>query len=1208
MKHRKILSLLLTAALFVSMSGQVFAANVSDSDIASEQTVVASEKESDDASSVSEEPEVSFVPEGERVTVSEQVRNAEEGAATSGTCGENLTWKFDESSGTLTISGSGAMKDFNMYSAPWYGLDIRTVKFSGNITSIGDFAFGGCENLKDITLPDSVKSIGSYSFYRCFGISGLTLPKNLETIGMRAFYNCYSFTSMRIPASVKIVGAQAFIYCFRLEKISVDSANTEYCDSAGVLYDRKMTELVKVPYRWGSSFNVPASVGYIYTDALNSSQLEHVFVENPNVTISDVSDVFDSGTVLHGPANSTLQAYAEKYGLTFKAVTAYSGPVLSDYKMVAAKATASNNMGKHNYTGYRNAWGRVANSYLYNYNGTLTRVEQINSELIVENYSSDFTLKTAKTVALELPVFGGFFAGSQYNFVVSGQNNLDESNSVEVVRVTKYDKSWNRLGSKSFYGENTYIPFDAGTVSMAEDGDNLYIHTAHEMYQSSDGLHHQSNMSFFVNKESLNTVYSRSNVWNISTGYVSHSFNQYIRTDGGYVYTADHGDAHPRSVVLVKKTTTGGNVGSCDVLALQGTTGDNETKATVGGLELSSSSAIVVGSSVTQDAEYASRTQKNIFLTVTPKTNLSSGATSLTWLTHYAEGANMTVSNPYLVKVSDNRLIVMWEESDSDANKYLKCQAINASGQTVGSVVTVKEAYYSEGLSDCAPIVVGDGIVWYGASGSVDFYRIPTDLNLTEAAKLVKVSSVAVKSKPTKLTYNAGETFNASGMTLTVKYTNGTSKEITGGYTCTPSGKLTAVGQQKIVVSYGGMSTGFYVTVKETEKTISSIAISQKPTKLSYKVGETFDASGMKLKITYSNSTTAEITSGYTCTPSGKLTTAGQQKIVVSYGGKSTGFYVTVNKEITSITIKKKPTKQVYLVGESFNASGMTVRIHYSDNSTADVTSGFTYTPSRLSTAGQQKIVVSLGGKSTGFYVTVNKANQSVSSVTVKKLPTKKVYGAGESFSSAGMVLKVTYSDNTTAEVTGGFTCTPSGKLNTVGQQKIVVSFGGKSTGFYVTVDKAVSSVAIRKKPTKLTYNTGESLNTSGMTLKVSYADGTTKEITGGFTCTPTALTTVGQQKVVVSYGGKSTGFYVTVNKVISSVTIKKLPTKRTYQVGETFNSSGMVLKVTYSDGATKETSVGFLCTPSGKLNAKGQQKIVVSFGGKSTGFYVTVA
>ena len=52
------------------------------------------------------------------------------------------------------------------------------------------------------------------------------------------------------------------------------------------------------------------------------------------------------------------------------------------------------------------------------------------------------------------------------------------------------------------------------------------------------------------------------------------------------------------------------------------------------------------------------------------------------------------------------------------------------------------------------------------------------------------------------------------------------------------------------------------------------------------------------------------------------------------------------------------------------------------------------------------------------------------------------------------MILKITYADSTTEEVTGGFTCTPTGKLTTAGQQKIVVTCGGKSTGFYVTVNE----------------------------------------------------------------------------------------------------------------------------------------------------------
>ena len=234
--------------------------------------------------------------------------------------------------------------------------------------------------------------------------------------------------------------------------------------------------------------------------------------------------------------------------------------------------------------------------------------------------------------------------------------------------------------------------------------------------------------------------------------------------------------------------------------------------------------------------------------------------------------------------------------------------------------------------------------------------------------------------------------------------------------------------------------------------------------------------------------------------------------------------------------------------------------------------------------------------------------NKAISSVAIAKKPTKQTYTVGESFNSAGLKLKVTYTDNTTEEITSGFIYSP-GKLNTVGQQKIVVSYGGKSTGFYVTVKKAVSSVAIKTKPTKTVYNYGDTFNAAGMKLKVTYTDNTTEEITSGFTYTPTGkLTTAGQQKIVVSYGGKSTGFYVTVNKAISSVTIKILPTKRTYSVGESFNSSGMVLKVTYTDNTTAEVTSGFTYTPTGKFTSAGQQKIVVTYGVKSTGFYVTVA
>ncbi len=239
------------------------------------------------------------------------------------------------------------------------------------------------------------------------------------------------------------------------------------------------------------------------------------------------------------------------------------------------------------------------------------------------------------------------------------------------------------------------------------------------------------------------------------------------------------------------------------------------------------------------------------------------------------------------------------------------------------------------------------------------------------------VSAMTVKALPAKKVYTVGETFNPAGMTLNVTYTDGFKDVITKGYTYTPTGAMDSLGNQKIVVSYGGKSTGFYVTVNPKGKTVSSMAVKTLPAKRDYTVGETFDPTGMTLKITYSDSSTAIVSSGFSCTPVGKFTAPGQQKMVVNYAGKTTGFYVTVNKAVSSVVIKTKPTKQTYMAGEYFESAGMVLKVTYSDNTTAEVTSGYGYTPTgKLTTAGQQKIVVSYGGKSTGFYVTVNSYTQ----------------------------------------------------------------------------------------------------------------------------------------------------------------------------------------------------------------------------------------
>ena len=148
--------------------------------------------------------------------------------------------------------------------------------------------------------------------------------------------------------------------------------------------------------------------------------------------------------------------------------------------------------------------------------------------------------------------------------------------------------------------------------------------------------------------------------------------------------------------------------------------------------------------------------------------------------------------------------------------------------------------------------------------------------------------------------------------------------------------------------------------------------------------------------------------------------------------------------------------------------------------------------------------------------------------ISISRKPTKMVYTVGEKFNSSGMKLKVTKSGGKTTVVSSGFTCTPT-RLTKAGTQKIKVKYKGSSTTLAVTVNKKIKSLAVSKKPTKLTYNVNDTLATAGMKLKITYTDKSTKTITKGFTCTPTRLTKAGTQKITVKYSGKTAAFNVTV-------------------------------------------------------------------------------
>ena len=389
--------------------------------------------------------------------------------------------------------------------------------------------------------------------------------------------------------------------------------------------------------------------------------------------------------------------------------TAVSAGSFSAFAVAQCVAYSGSNVNDQDYV----QWSDTVKSYLTVCdNGNYMRVQSgaIEGKLLVEYYSSDFEPLSTKLIDNELPIFGAFYDSGNNYYVLSGQENPKQNDSLEVFRITKYDKNWNKIKSCGLYGANTTVPFDAGSARMTHSGDHLLVRTCHEMYKSSDGNNHQANVTIEVDMPSMTITDSYTGVMNVDYGYVSHSFNQFIKTDGNHIVALDHGDAHPRSAVLVKYNsdfTTGKffpsyfeQVSNIDVVTYPEYTAGhyNYTGAAIGGFDVSSSSYIVAQSTVDLDYINTSET-RNVYVSAVSK-DLSTN--KLNKITSYAEGT-ASASAPQLVKINNNSFLLLWSRDTK-----VSCVKLNADGTVNGSIHT-----FEGSLSDCQPVIKNGRAVWY---------------------------------------------------------------------------------------------------------------------------------------------------------------------------------------------------------------------------------------------------------------------------------------------------------------------------------------------------------------------------------------------------------------------------------------------------------------------------------------------------------------
>ena len=346
--------------------------------------------------------------------------------------------------------------------------------------------------------------------------------------------------------------------------------------------------------------------------------------------------------------------------------------------------------------------------------------------------------------------------------------------------------------------------------------------------------------------------------------------------------------------------------------------------------------------------------------------------------------------------------------------------------------------------------------------------------------------SLAVTTPPTKTVYEAGDSFDKTGMVITVTYNDETTREVTN-YNCSPV--VLSKDDTYITISYREMMTTVTTTQPVTVKNLlKKIQIITPPTETAYEIGDTIDLTGMVVYAFYSDGTSHEI-SNYTYSPH-VVSSASDTEVTITY--TEDGITKTAIQDITvgntpnlvSIAVSTPPTKVIYKAGEYFDPSGMVVTATF-DNGTTKNVSGYTYSPTRTLQQDDSVITISYTKKGVTKTTTQNITVVYLTSIAITNPPTYTSYYDDEIFNTAGMEVTAYYSDSTSAVITT-YSVSPSGALP-YGTTSVTISY--TEGGITKTTTQNVS-VSIR------TYDyTNSTVITSGGTYNLSGLGATHRNI-----------------------------------------------------------------------------------------------------------------
>ena len=400
------------------------------------------------------------------------------------------------------------------------------------------------------------------------------------------------------------------------------------------------------------------------------------------------------------------------------------------------------------------------------------------------------------------------------------------------------------------------------------------------------------------------------------------------------------------------------------------------------------------------------------------------------------------------------------------------------------------------------------------------------------------------------------------------------------------------VGTHTATITYEGKTTTFSYTVEAVK--VEKIELISNPKTNYYTSSTSFELLSAQIKVTYNDGSTrnvnleADMLSAFE-------NTVGTHTATITYEGKITTFSYTVEAvKVEKIELISNPKTNYYTSSTSFELSTSQIKVTYNDGSTRNVSLEASMLSSFNDTIGTHTATITYEGKTTTFSYTVEAVN--VDRIELISNPKTNYYTSSTSFELLSAQIKVTYNDGSTRNVNLEASML-SLFNNTVGTHTATITYEGKTTTFSYTVEGvSVDRIELISNPKTNYYTSSTSFELSTSQIKVTYNDGSTRNVSLEASMLSSFNDTIGTHTATITYEGKTTIFEYSVEAVVA-VTINLVEGVVTeYLVGDNLSLNNPIIYFTNNDGSNGNVDLTIDLISNFSTSSAGQMSMTITY------------